>query len=79
MSVIPMTKAKPEKRTAAPVTFPRDTVLTLSQLAAALQVEERTAQGMDLPYFYAGKRQRFIYGQCLDVLAQRATGLRRVA
>lgn len=76
MSAIPM---KPEKRTAAPVTYPRDTVLTLSQLAAALQVEERTAQGMDLPYFYVGKRQRFLWGQCLDMLAQRATGLSKAA
>lgn len=59
-----------------PTAYPREAVLTLSQLALALQVEERTVQSMDLPFFRAGTRQRFIYGQCLDVLAQRATGLK---
>lgn len=62
-----------------PIHYSRDAVLTMSQLAAALQVEERTVQGMDLPCFYAGKRQRWIWGQVLDVLAQRATGLRAAA
>lgn len=59
-----------------PVAYSRDAVLTLQQLAAALQVEERTVQSMDLPFFMAGKRQRWVWGQVLDVLAQRATGLK---
>lgn len=57
------------------MSYPLDSILTLSQLAAALQVEERTASSMDLPFFYAGKRQRWIYRQVLAVLEERATGL----
>lgn len=58
-----------------PIAYPRDCIITLRQLASALQVEERTAQSMDLPYFYAGKRQRFIWSQVLDTLAERARNL----
>lgn len=58
----------------------RDAVLTLRELAAALKIKDtRTVQKMDLPYFMVGGRQRYIYGQVLDVLAQKATGLKRVA
>lgn len=67
--------ATPQEQPTAPVAFPREAIVTLAQLAAALQVSERIAQGMDLPYFMAGKRQRWIMGQVLDVLAQRATAL----
>lgn len=66
-------KARPR-----PIAYPRDAVLTLSQLAAALQVEERTVQGMDLPFFYAGKRQRWLWSQVLDTLAERAVNMRLV-
>jgi hypothetical protein len=59
-----------------PIVYSRDAILTLAQLAAALQVEERIAQSMDLPYFMAGKRQRWVWGQVLDMLAERATGLK---
>lgn len=50
----------------------RESVLTVSELAAALKTSRRTAEAMDLPYFMLGKRQRFIWGQVLDVLAERA-------
>ena len=54
------------------VTYPREAVLNLDQLAAALGVGRETAEKMDLPFFLAGKRQRFIWGQVLDLLAERA-------
>lgn len=47
-------------------------MLTLNELAAALKTSRRKAEKMDLPYFMLGKRQRFIWGQVLDVLAERA-------
>lgn len=54
-------------------TYPRDAVLTVKQLAEALGVSVRTVERMDVPTIYIGKRtRRFIWGQVLDVLAQRA-------
>lgn len=50
----------------------RESVLTLEELAIALKSSKRTVGKMDLPYFMLGTRQRFIYGQVLDVLAERA-------
>lgn len=60
-------KAKP------PAERPRDAVLTAQQLAAALQVSVRTIERMDLPAVYFGRRtRRYIWGQVLDVLKERA-------
>lgn len=53
-------------------TITRETVLTVDELAKALKVNRRIAERMDLPFFMAGKRQRFVWGQVLDVLAERA-------
>lgn len=51
----------------------RDAVLTVEELAAALKTSVRQLERMDLPTVYLGKRtKRFIYGQVLDVLAERA-------
>lgn len=55
-----------------PVTYPREAVLDIDQLAAGLGVSRRIAEGMDLPSFLVGKRRRWCWGQVLDVLAQRA-------
>lgn len=46
--------------------------MTLDQLAAALQVSRRIAMSMELPFFMAGKRQRFVWGTVIDVLSERA-------
>jgi hypothetical protein len=55
------------------VTYPRDAVLSIEQLAAGLNVSVRTIERMDLPTVYLGKRtKRFIWGQVLDALASRA-------
>lgn len=51
----------------------RDAVLTIDQLALALQTTVRQVERSDLPTVYLGKRQRrFLYGQVLDTLAGRA-------
>lgn len=50
----------------------RESVLTPNELAAALKTSRRKIDAMDLPFFMLGKRQRYIWGQVLDVLAQRA-------
>lgn len=50
----------------------RDSVLTIDELAAALKVGRGIAEKMDLPFFMAGARQRFIWGQVIDTLADRA-------
>jgi hypothetical protein len=57
---------------ATELTLTRDSVLTLDELARALKSSRRSVEKMDLPFFMLGKRQRFIYGQVLDVLAERA-------
>lgn len=50
----------------------RDTILTPDELAQALKCSRRKVDAMDLPFFMLGKRVRYIYGQVLDVLAERA-------
>lgn len=50
----------------------RETVVDLDGLAAWLRTSREKAEKMDLPYFMVGKRQRFLIGQCIDVLAERA-------
>jgi len=50
-------------------------VLNAEQLGAALQVSASTVERMDLPFFRAGNRVRYIYGQVLDVLAERAKAM----
>lgn len=54
------------------VTYPRDAVLETAHVSAALGVSEEIVGKMDLPCFYAGKRPRYIWGQVLDFLAERA-------
>lgn len=58
---------------APPVTFPREAVLDINQLAAALGVSVRSAERLDLPTVYVGPRlKRWVWGQVLDTLAERA-------
>lgn len=59
--------------TPAPVSYPRETVLTKAEVAAALRVSERSVDRMDLPTVYLGHRTvRYVWGQVLDTLAERA-------
>lgn len=66
------------------VTYPRDAVVETAHVAAALHVSEEIVGKMDLPCFYAGKKPRYVWGQLLDLFAERATpdaakGLRRAS
>ena len=67
-------RRKADRPTKPVVAYPREAVVNLDQLAAALGVSRQIAEKMDLPFFMAGARQRFVWGQVLDVLAQRAKG-----
>lgn len=64
-------------------TYPRDAILSTAHVAKALGVSEEIVAKMDLPCFAAGKRLRFVWGQVLDALMERARfaneGPRRVA
>ncbi len=55
-----------------PVVFSRDAVVDVDQLAAGLGVSRRIAEGLDLPSFKVGERRRWLWGQVLDILAERA-------
>lgn len=57
-------------RSAEPLT--RESIVTPDELAQALKTSRRRVDSMDLPFFMVGKRQRYVYGQVLDVLAERA-------
>jgi hypothetical protein len=54
------------------ITFPRDAILETAHVAAAIGVSRDVVGTMDLPCFYPGAYPRFLWGQVLDVLAQRA-------
>jgi hypothetical protein len=57
----------------APITYPRDAVVTIEEVAAALRVSIRTVERMDLKTIYCGRRtRRYLWGQVLDTLAERA-------
>lgn len=56
----------------AVVCYPRDAILDAEQVGRALRVGSESVLKMDLPCFYVGKRARFLWGQVLDTLAQRA-------
>jgi hypothetical protein len=58
----------------AVITFPRDAIVETVHVSAALRVSDEIVGKMDLPCFYAGKRPRFVWGQVLDTLAERAKG-----
>lgn len=56
----------------AVVTYPRDAILEVAHVARALNTTPEKVRAMDLPHFGVGRRERFIWGQVLDVLAERA-------
>jgi hypothetical protein len=54
------------------VTYPREAVLDKAQLAAGLNVSVRKVERLDLPCTYLGNSPRWVWGQVLDVLVERA-------
>lgn len=57
---------------AEPITYSRDAVVTIDEVAAALRVSIPTVRRMDLPTVYCGRQPRYVWGQILDVLTERA-------
>jgi hypothetical protein len=58
---------------AEPITYPREAVVTIKQVAAALGVSVRNVERMDLPTVYLGARtKRYVWDQILETLAARA-------
>lgn len=55
-----------------PITYPRDAVLNEEQVAAALQISVDKVKQADLPTVYFGRDKRFVWGQILDALIERA-------
>jgi hypothetical protein len=56
-----------------PITYPRDAVVTIDEVAAALRVSVRTVERMDLPTVYCGRKtRRYVWGQLLDAFVERA-------
>lgn len=54
-------------------TYAREAVLTIEELAEVLRVSTRQVERLDLPTVYIGTQtRRFIWGQVLDTLAERA-------
>ena len=69
----PPAKKPRAKKRRAPITYKRDAVLRIEQVAAGLGVSVRTVERLDLPTIYFGKRtKRYLWGQVLDIIAERA-------
>lgn len=54
------------------VTYPPDAILEIAHVAHALHTTVEKVRAMDLPYFKVGQRERFLWSQVLEVLADRA-------
>ena len=53
------------------ITYSRDAILTIDEVAAALRVSVRAVHRLDLPHFKAGGRTvRYIWGELLDHWAE---------
>lgn len=68
-----MPTRKPKSKPRPVVTYSRDAVVDVRQLAAGLGVSVEIAKKMDLPFAAVGQRERFVWGQVLDTLMERAT------
>jgi hypothetical protein len=54
------------------ITYPRDAIVEREHLQAALNMSREKIEKLDLPCFYIGRDVRFIWGQVLDYLSERA-------
>lgn len=54
------------------VSFPRDAVLDKEHLALAFRTTVERVKAMDLPCIWLGIQPKFVWGQVIDTLAQRA-------
>jgi hypothetical protein len=53
-----------------PVTYPRDAVLTIDQVARGLQISVRSVERADFPSHYIRRMPRFIWGEILEALGR---------
>lgn len=54
------------------VTYSRDAVVTIDEVAAALRVSVPTVRRANFPTIYVGRQPRYLWSMILDVLAERA-------
>jgi hypothetical protein len=55
------------------ITYPRDAIVETAHVSAAFGgVSAEIVGKMDLPSFQAGRKTLYLWGQVLDVLAERA-------
>jgi len=54
------------------VTYPRDAVLTISQVARGLGISVRSVERADLPTIYIGRLRRYLWSRVIDTLSQRS-------
>jgi hypothetical protein len=54
------------------ITYPRDSVLTDAEVAAALRISIEKLNKADVPTVHFGRDKRYIWGQVLDFLASKA-------
>lgn len=62
----------PRKRLRAVVSYPPETVLTIEQLAEALQCSVSTVERADIPCTYVGSLRRYVWRQVLAYLEAKA-------
>lgn len=54
------------------ITFPHDAIVERAHLEAALNMSREKIEKLDLPCFSVGRDVRFIWGQVLEYLTERA-------
>jgi len=65
--------AIPVSTMAEPITYSRDALVTIEEVAAALRVSVRQVERLDLPTIYCGRRtRRYLWSSVLDTLSERA-------
>jgi len=62
------------RRSALPetLTYPRDAVLDVRQVALGLGVSVRSVERADLPTIYIGRLKRYLWSKVLDTLSERS-------
>lgn len=69
---MPVKRKAQAERVRPVVAYPREAVLNKHQLARGLGVSVDLVLKQNFPFAMIGKRERFVWGQILDILAERA-------
>lgn len=54
------------------ISYDRDAIVDREHVQAALNISREKVDRLDLPCFYIGRDVRYIWGQVLDYLSERA-------